>query len=136
ASTFLGDQRLDPFLESIAPQASGAFLEVLAQLLSNLRGAFAVEQCPYLGDHCRALGLDPGFIASRRVSGTGPGREFGHDDTSSDAWPPRMKPRSFATSVNNARSWRLPRCRRDITVPIGVSMISAISLYGKPSTSA
>ena len=30
----------------------------------------------------------------------------------------------------------LPRCSRDITVPMGVPMISAISLYAKPSTSA
>ncbi len=34
------------------------------------------------------------------------------------------------------RSWLRPRFSRDITVPIGVPMISAISLYEKPSTSA
>lgn len=34
------------------------------------------------------------------------------------------------------RSRRRPRCSRDITVPCGVAMISAISLYRKPTTSA
>ena len=37
-------------------------------------------------------------------------------------------PRSFAVSHNAFWSAFLPRCNRDITVPIGVSMISAISL--------
>ncbi|OLT06389.1 hypothetical protein BJF90_16435 [Pseudonocardia sp. CNS-004] len=38
--------------------------------------------------------------------------------------------------VSRSRSCRLPRCSRDITVPMGVPMMSAISLYAKPSTSA
>src|SRR3954447_9477963 len=46
------------------------------------------------------------------------------------------RPRLRAYSWSMSRSCRRPRCSRDITVPIGVSMISAISLYGKPSTSA
>ncbi len=37
-------------------------------------------------------------------------------------------PRSFAVSHNAFCSAFLPRCSRDITVPMGVSMISAISL--------
>ena len=38
------------------------------------------------------------------------------------------RPRSRACSASSSRSCRRPRCSRDITVPIGVSMISAISL--------
>ena len=55
------------------------------------------------------------------VSGVG---VLGHDSS----WVPLPKPRSLAYSVSRPRSWRRPRCSRDITVPIGVPMISAISL--------
>ena len=41
---------------------------------------------------------------------------------------PRRNPRSRAVSVRRSRSCRRPRCSRDITVPIGVPMMSAISL--------
>src|SRR5699024_10653051 len=54
----------------------------------------------------------------------------------SPSYPSRPKPRSVATSRCSSRSCLRPRCRRDITVPSGVSMISAISLYGRSWTSA
>ena len=60
--------------------------------------------------HLRAVGLVRLSAAHRATS-----------------WP-RRKPRSRAVSVRMSRSWRRPRCNRDITVPIGVPMISAISL--------
>src|SRR5207253_3016880 len=132
---FLRDQRLDPLLDAVVAQAGRALFEVVLELVPGFGGAFAVEQRPYLRDHrrtFRVLGIDG-------PDRWGPVLVLAHEDTSSGAssrCPPRLKPRSLATSANRVRSWRLPRCNRDITVPIGVSIISAISLYGKPSTSA
>src|ERR1700757_716616 len=100
----------------------------MAQLVTSLCRALAVEQRPHLGHHGRAVGM-------LGIDGASQGTKLvAHDDTSSAC--PRVNPRSLATSASKLRNWRLPRCNRDITVPIGVSMISAISLYGKPSTSA
>src|SRR5690349_419043 len=48
----------------------------------------------------------------------------------------RVMPRSVAYCSSVLRRLRRPRCSRDMTVPIGVPMMSAISLYEKPSTSA
>src|SRR6266487_4542484 len=42
--------------------------------------------------------------------------------------PSSSNPRSAANSQSVFWSWRRPRCRRDITVPIEVPMMSAISL--------
>src|SRR5207247_284390 len=45
------------------------------------------------------------------------------------------RPLSRTLSHNAFSSALLPRCSRDITVPIGIPRISAISLYENPSTS-
>ena len=44
--------------------------------------------------------------------------------------------RRGACATSCARSLARPRCSRDMTVPIGVPIISAICLYGYPSISA
>ena len=50
-----------------------------------------------------------------------------HDPVTS-CFADRRNPRSRATPASRSRSCRRPRCSRDITVPIGVCIISAISL--------
>src|SRR5690348_13314198 len=50
--------------------------------------------------------------------------------------PPVPIPNDLATSANSCRSNFRPRLNRDITVPNGTFMVSAISLYEKSSTSA
>src|SRR3984885_15801605 len=96
------DQTLDPLLQPIELEAGWAVLEMLPQLVLGLRGALPVEQAPYLCDHLGTLGLDLHWFRTR--VGLGRRREVGHDDTSSGVWPPRMNPRSLATSVNSSRS--------------------------------
>src|ERR1700712_528682 len=112
----------------------------MAQLVARLDGAFTVEQGPHLGDHRSALGMGGVDRTYRRYERVlrGARKIVAHEDTSSGSSRrgPRMKPRSRATSASSSRSCLRPRCNRDITVPMGVSMISAISLYGNPSTSA
>jgi len=90
----------------------------LSQQLPSLLIALVVQQQPQLAQYLAAIGLV-------RVSAA-------HDATSAS----HKKPRSRATPVSMSRNCLRPRCNRDITVPIGVPMISAISLYAKPSTSA
>ena len=102
-ASFLGD------VEVVLGQARLALVEVSSDT-SNVVGAHLTVEV--LVDAVQDLGA---------VAVTGVG-VVGHDSS----WVP--KPRSRAYSVSSARSWRRPRCSRDMTVPIGVSMISAISL--------
>jgi hypothetical protein len=98
------------------------------------------EQCTMTTGFGRRV--DPGTRRPRMVQGRRRCRELTasrpHDAMSQGAWTLSMRvyPRSMATSASRSRSWCRPRCSRDITVPTGVSIIRAISLYGKPSTSA
>src|SRR5690348_173232 len=50
AAALLGDQRLHPLFDAVVAQAGGALLEVVAQLVAGLVGAFAVQQRPHLGE--------------------------------------------------------------------------------------
>src|SRR6202043_3779162 len=77
-----GDQRLDALFETVVLEAPRARLEVLAQPLFGLRGAFTVEQGPYLCDHFRTPDAAVGIIVGARLSWAG---KLAHDDTSSCA---------------------------------------------------
>ena len=80
------------------------------------------RKSPDLGEHLGAVGLTGRrCVSAVQLVGA-------HDPVTSRSRAERRKPRSRATSVSMSRSWRRPRCSRDITVPIGVPMISAISL--------
>jgi hypothetical protein len=58
-----------------------AFVEMLAELLSDVRFAFTVDELPHHFHQFGALSLDAGVSTCRELTG----REFGHDDTSSGA---------------------------------------------------
>ena len=112
-----GDDRLQLGVEVERLEAVGAALQVGAddrQLLgrsSRRRGtprAHAGSRCSHVSH-----GLVPRRAGRRPAS-----------------------PRAWAYSNNDFCIAFLPRWSRDITVPIGMSSISAISLYEKPSTSA
>jgi hypothetical protein len=62
-----------------------AFVEMLAELLSDFGFAFTVDELPYHCDQFGALGLDAWVSICREVTGAGCGRKLGHDDTSSGA---------------------------------------------------
>src|SRR6185436_3109565 len=116
--TLGGQELLELLVEAVLGQARLTLIEVALQQLAPGRVTLVVQEEPHLRQHLRAVRLVRPTAA--------------HEETSC----PRRKPRSRAVSVRMSRSWRRPRCSRDITVPIGVPMISAISLYAKPSTSA
>ena len=110
-----------PYARRHVPQC----VEVMLQPLAADGIAFVVQHHPHVGDHRRTVE----FVVVGRA----------HRETSccsASSAVPRLNPRSRATSASSPRNCLRPRCSRDITVPIGVPMISAISLYGKPSTSA
>ena len=94
------------------PTLQCASVEVPLDRCPPLRVALVVQEQPHLGEHVLTRGVVM-FTA--------------HDALTSGLFS-RKNPRSRATSVSISRSWRRPRCNRDITVPIGVPMISAISL--------
>src|SRR5690606_13402724 len=109
-------QLLDAALELGLAEAGRALLEVRAQPAGVDLGDLGVD---VLLEALERL-LAPALLAHRLLAHR----------------PSLTSPSSRAWSASSVRSCRRPRCSRDITVPIGVSMISAISLYAKPSTSA
>ena len=58
------------------------------------------------------------------------------EGTNLKAWLYRILTNTFINSYRKKQRQPQQSPTEDITVPMGVSMISAISLYGKPSTSA
>jgi hypothetical protein len=115
------DQRLDGLLdvelfeaglahgEVVADRVAGSFVDLVVQELVH-----ALEYLLTVVERCMLGSFDVHVVLASA----------------------RLMPRSRAYSANRLRSCVLPRLSRDITVPIGVPMISAISLYEKPSTSA
>src|SRR5881397_935054 len=124
AAALAGQELLDVLVDAVLLETRRAVVDVGAQRGVPLGAAFAVEEQVDVGERLFAADLV--------------GRTLAHvvHRPATSSLAPRMKPRSRATSASRSRSWARPRCRRDITVPMGVSMISAISLYAKPSTSA
>src|SRR5690606_32123106 len=104
------DQLLEVVTRVVLAQARLAVREVLADPVALGLTDLGVEELEELGDRLRAV--DVVVLAHRSPP---------------SAWA-GTRPRSRAYSVSSSRSWPRPRCRRDITVPIGVPMISAISL--------
>src|SRR5690606_13612616 len=115
-------QALDLLLDAVGLDARRAVVHVVLQPGPGGLVTFAVEHQPDVGEYGRAVHLHVGVAL---------------DTHCLTSWrSPRWKPRSRATSASRPLSCFRPRCSRDITVPMGVPMMSAISLYGKPSTSA
>src|SRR3979411_60389 len=110
-----GQQCLEMFFETEFLQARTTLVQMTPEQLTPLAVALIVQEQPQLAEHLAAVGLV-------RIPAA-------HDATSAS----RRNPRSRATPVSMSRNCLRPRCSRDITVPIGVPMISAISLYANPS---
>ena len=114
------DQRLDGALQVVLLQARPALVEVVLDLGEvGVGSSLSMKKKTRSSTSEQSLSWGLPQLMTRPPSRPPPGR-----------CGPGRSPASIS------RSWRRPRCSRDITVPIGVSMISAISLYGKPSTSA
>ena len=105
------DDRLDRALDVVPLEARGALVEVDLDHRDLGGVELVVEQ---VDDAVEEVGA--GLVVCSSVMSLPPG-------------PTRMQVVGRARSRTAcSRSWRRPRCSRDITVPIGVSMISAISL--------
>ena len=112
-----GDDQLQLGMEVERLEALGAVLEVTADVGHGLVAQLPVEEGLQLAQRLVAIS-HPSFHPAPCVAGC------------------PASPRDSAYSNNDFCIAFLPRCSRDMTVPIGMSRISAISLYEKPSTSA
>lgn len=120
ATALAGQQLLDVLVDAVLLEARRAVLDVVPQRGVTFGAALPVEEQVDVGERLFAADLVGRALA-----------HVVHRPATSSLAPslvPRMNPRSRATSASRSRSWARPRCRRDITVPMGVSMISAISL--------
>src|SRR5690348_4469984 len=102
------DQGLQDDVEVVLRQAGPALVQMLADLAHGGRVEFVVEVLVDAVEHLAAVGLV-------RVPAA-------HFAPPSGVAPASPRPRAY--SSRSARSWRRPRCRRDITVPMGVPMMS------------
>src|SRR5207247_2587319 len=109
-------ERLDLLLDAVLPQAGRALVQVVADQFPAVVAALQIQVQVDLGEHLATVGL------VRITAAHG-----GH--TSCACWDgARVRPRSAAYRSSWRRRLRRPRCNRDMTVPIGVPMMSAISL--------
>src|SRR5262249_40894206 len=110
-------------IEAILGQAGPAFVEVLADLRDVRRVELAVQ-----------VGVDPVQHLGTRGLVRVPAAHLSSspEPLSSPCGPvaeaARTRPRSAAQSRSTSRNCLRPRCSRDITVPMGVPMMPAISL--------
>src|SRR4051812_19858152 len=116
AAATSGDESLDVLLEAELAQARRALVEMLAHLASAGVVDLTVEVEVDLLDHLGTRDVVGVAAAHRSAS------------RSAVSCSGLMKPRSRAYCSSALRSARRPRCSLDITVPIGVPMMSAISL--------
>ena len=114
-----GQQLLELLVQAVLGQARPALVQVALQQRTPLP-SHSWSRKSHTSASTSAQSVSCGLPQLMR----GPGARRGLTVTAL----PRRKPRSRAVSVRMSRSWRRPRCSRDITVPIGVPMISAISL--------
>src|SRR5699024_8022013 len=126
--------------DPVGGQARRARLHVPLQAFPRGLIAFVVEEQPHVRDHCGAVQLVGSFAGHRSLSCPAGAASAAFAAAPLPALvffdPDVSMPSSRATTASNPRNRLRPRCGRHITVPVGVSTISAISLYGKPSTSA
>ena len=103
-----GDDLLQLGLQVVGVEALHALVEMVEHLLAFLVRQLAVEEQLEVADRLLAIFHGSQVLLSAAAGG--------------------MKPWASAYSYNDFCIAFLPRCSRDITVPIGMSSISAISL--------
>src|SRR5690606_35478356 len=133
-SALAAEQGLDLLLDPVGLEAGAALVEVPLQFLAGTGVALGVEKQVYVRDDRRAVeSIEVGFA---HCGAPVPLSVCSDVPVAASTAFSRVDPRSRSTSASWPRGWLRPRCSLDITVPIGVPMISAISLQGNPSTAA
>src|SRR3954447_13206256 len=135
-TTAAGDEQLDLLLDAELPQARRALVEMVPDEPLAIGVDLPVEVQVHLVEDVVTVRLvwrstahcDPSREPERPAAAAPASATRSRSTSSGPAVFAGMSPRSRAYSSSSARRPRRPRCSRDITVPMGVPMISAISL--------